>query len=722
MEKTLNKFNLKTRILILSSVPLLIAIIFAVTTAIGAWTKSNEMSSINKLAQYAPYVSGIVHEMQKERGRTAGFIATSGGGETSSLMIGQRQETDKVLKAFSDATNNFDAAFYGKDFQNLIKKARGTLVELQNKRGSIDASEMTVPQMAGYYTGTIADLLNIIKRVATLSTDNDISRQVTAYIGILEAKERAGQERAMGNGGYAQGKFSAGGYKRFLELIAEQKAYTSVFDVYGSDADKRFYAKTVSGDAVDNVQAMRDFAIQRSGEVGKEQYTAGFWFEQITAKINLLKTVEDSLNKGIRDSASGALAAANLMFWILSIASAAIGAVILYLSLMISNSISRPLVHLTGTMNELAQGDFTVDVPYTDYSSEIGEISESVLVFKNNGIENKKLMEEAEKNRLIREEEEKRTEEEERKRAAEDAEREEVERVAQTEREAKERKDRRVAMLKMADMFEQQVGSSMQTLASSAEELSQTAQSMAGAVEQTETEAKSASHATEITGRNVEGVASASEELSASISEISQRVQETSQASNLAVDETEKAATNMQQLSEAAARINEVVSLINDIAEQTNLLALNATIEAARAGEAGKGFAVVASEVKSLANQTAQATDEIVQQISDMQLATDTAVTAVNGIQTTIENINSLSGSVAAAVEEQSAATQEISTNAQRAYEGTAEVIGNMQNVTEVAASSGTAASEMLSATQNLSKESLALQGEVDSFLAEIRS
>ncbi|GGE82301.1 methyl-accepting chemotaxis protein [Priestia taiwanensis] len=51
-------------------------------------------------------------------------------------------------------------------------------------------------------------------------------------------------------------------------------------------------------------------------------------------------------------------------------------------------------------------------------------------------------------------------------------------------------------------------------------------------------------------------------------------------------------------------QVNDITNVINTIADQTNLLALNAAIESARAGEAGKGFAVVANEVRKLAEQS----------------------------------------------------------------------------------------------------------------------
>ncbi|MDX1484058.1 MAG: methyl-accepting chemotaxis protein [Alphaproteobacteria bacterium] len=276
--------------------------------------------------------------------------------------------------------------------------------------------------------------------------------------------------------------------------------------------------------------------------------------------------------------------------------------------------------------------------------------------------------------------------------------------------------------VKLADDFESNVKSVVDAVSASATEMQSTAESMSATAEETNRQSSAVAAASEQATNNVQTVASAAEELSASVSEIGTQVSQSTKIAENAVDQAQQTNDQIQELAEAAQKIDEVVKLISDIAGQTNLLALNATIEAARAGDAGKGFAVVASEVKSLANQTAKATEEIAAQIAAVQTATTNAVSAIESISKVIAEINEISTTVASAVEEQGAATQEIARNVQEAAAGTKEVSSNITGVTTAAAETGTSATEVLEAAAELSKQSAALAGQVDDFLAQVRA
>jgi methyl-accepting chemotaxis protein len=353
---------------------------------------------------------------------------------------------------------------------------------------------------------------------------------------------------------------------------------------------------------------------------------------------------------------------------------------------VLSRSIVRPILATTVAMGKLARGDLDVDVPAKANKDEIGAMAQAVQVFKDNAIRAKSLEEE------------------------------------QKALEAKAVADKKAAMTAMANQFETKVGSMVNGVSSSAEQLQASASAMSVTAEETNRQATAVAAASEQASTNVQTVASAAEELSSSITEISRQVADSAKIAGQAVDEVERTGQTVEALANAAQKIGDVVKLISEIASQTNLLALNATIEAARAGEAGKGFAVVASEVKNLASQTAKATDEIGGQIAEIQNATSASVAAMKGIGKTIGKMNQIAAGIASAVEEQGAATKEIARNVQQAAAGTGEVSSNIVGVTKTAGETGSSASQFKNAAARLSSQSTELRKAVDAFLGQVRA
>ncbi len=678
-------FRIMPRVLCALLVPSLGLLLASSIIVTEKATTAGEMQKLSTLAGLATHVSGLVHEMQKERGASAVFLGSKGE-ELKRELPEQRLLTDAQRQTMNSALKEFDAKAAGNELAAILDDAMARLARLDALRQDIGNLKISAAESSGYYTATIGRLLDVGLEISKLVTNADVARSLSSYASFMQAKERSGQERATGALGFYAGKFSLALYRSFVGIGASQETYFKLFSFYATKDDQAFLAATVVGEPVTEVDRMRKLALETApGEV-LSGANGAHWFQMATARINLMKKVEDHLAGNLLALAEQTRAKAMSAFWTALGVAAAMIVLTGILGFVIVRGITRPITGMTNAMQKLADGDTATEIPARERGDEVGVMARAVEVFRDKMIE-------AERSR---------------------AERNEAEQHAVVQRKAD--------MNQLADRFEDAVGEIIETVSSASGELEASAGALTTNAERAQELSTMVAAASEEASTNVQSVASATEEMASSVNEISRQVQQSATIANEAVDQARKTNDRVGELAKAASRIGDVVELINTIAGQTNLLALNATIEAARAGEAGRGFAVVASEVKALAEQTAKATGEISQQIVGIQTATHESVGAIREIGDTIGRMSEIASTIAAAMEEQGAATQEISRNVQQAAAGTQQVSAHITDVQVGASKTGSASSQLLSAAQLLSRDSSRLKTEVGRFLDTVRA
>jgi len=333
----------------------------------GSWEKWRTYQDYVRLAQNSAMLQQVgrsVHELQRERGRSAGFLGSKGAAFADELRT-QRAATDAALTRLHGSLGTFDATRFGPAFATKLDDALAELRKISATRNSISVLELSGADSAAFYTGTIARLLDVIVAMSHLSRDAEIANGISCYVNFLQGKEQAGIERATLTAVFTADAFTPETFRRFSSVAAAQATYFGVFESFASDEQRRFFASRVAGVATDTVARLREKAAANAA-TGHFGVSASEWFDASTARIDQLKEVEDRLAADYAADADTIRLAARREFAFLTVATVFVIAATLVATGLVVRSLTRRLLRIAG---RLAEGSAEVSSAATQVSS-----------------------------------------------------------------------------------------------------------------------------------------------------------------------------------------------------------------------------------------------------------------------------------------------------------------------------------------------------------------
>ncbi|WP_417760582.1 methyl-accepting chemotaxis protein [Shewanella sp.] len=614
--------SIKVKFLIVIIPPLLLATLFGALNINEYVASAQTTQRVLLLSNLAKIHSNLVHELQKERGMSAGFLGSKGRSFATALP-GQLKLTDTELQRYNEftANNRFSASISAR-----INEIRQEIAKLAQIRQQVSQFKISVADEVAYYTKLNTQLLSIVDLIVKTGENKQIAVETAAFSAYLQMKERAGIERAVLSSTFGQQGFSAGMFRRFVTLVSEQDSFQSRFLGLAADNNAKQYQALLQDAKTAEVTRYRQIAFSQNAQEIAAQ-SAEQWFAASTARIELLRQFEVLLQQSLLDETQSHLNALLARSWTIGGTMLAALVIISLLGyLLISNMLSRLKVLRHGISHIKDSFDLTLKLPVTG-ADELGAISQTFNSMMN-----------------------------------------EFEKLINTVRNNCNTLANAVIQM---DHYSSQLNNNVAAGHTEAAQVASAMTQMSATVQEVATHAVKVTDATRIASQEAK--------------EGNLEVRKTADAISQLASEITSAANSIQQLDADIHSIVGLLEEINGIAEQTNLLALNAAIEAARAGEMGRGFAVVADEVRNLAQRSQSSTEDIRKMTDRLKVGAQQAVSAINKgkqraessvneanrageelyqIVTQVELIESMNEQIAAATHEQSVVSEEVNRNA----------------------------------------------------------
>jgi methyl-accepting chemotaxis protein len=659
----LKNLRIKSKLLLLASIPTFLLLYFAVSLSLSKIGEYREYRDTDALVDTARSCGDLVHELQRERGMSAGFIGSKGGKFGTELGV-QRQTTDAALEKLRGKLRVLAQEQHAASLERLFAEASAALDRIGATRDAVSSLRIEGGDAIKFYSGTIALLLKIPAHIPQLTHNAQTATLANGYSSLLLAKEMAGIERATLANSFARDNFAPGLFNSFVSIVAKQETYLGLFLSYADVTLRSFYDSKMSDSSCQEVLRLRTQALDRGQQPSLGKVDPGSWFELASKRIDLLKEVERRVGEELSRHGHELIRSTRLaMIFTVAVTVTALLVTLCY-ALLIIRAVTGSVSEISVAARDLAKGDLTRRVVVTG-RDEIAEAAGCINSFL----------------------------------------------------------DQAQQLVRSATESSHEAATASEELSATSESLARNIQQQFELVSRTERLAHEVGSDLDITE---ELSVTSTEVLEKTFGMLQKFIDNLNLVNGQIVRDTasqQQLAGRMSSLNAEADKIHDVLEIISDIADQTNLLALNASIEAARAGEQGRGFAVVADEVRKLAERTQRSLVEI----DALTKTITSNINSIHGEVTEISrNITGISRDSQGLIVEAQGTSEVLSRTVDSSFVlvkkstaialRTKELIGIMSDMSSLSQQNRLSGDNTREVSQMLAEKALLLQGELGHF------
>ena len=267
--------------------------------------KQHQISELKRLASTAQFVGVIghlIHVLQIERGASSIYLASSGKRFATVRLeaAGDSESVERELRV-SFETQLRQASHANARLLSLIAWVLLGLDTLPDLRQRISERRLTANESVAAFSRLIAGLVSLIFELADAAIDARISGLLVALFNLVQGKELAGQERAVGALLFASGVCDGAHQQRVLHLIDGQERNFRVFVEFAEPPVAVQWQEIQSAPYVAQLERLRRVLFSTKPGAPLDANLSDQWFEYCSERLVGVWSLQRALVASLQD-------------------------------------------------------------------------------------------------------------------------------------------------------------------------------------------------------------------------------------------------------------------------------------------------------------------------------------------------------------------------------------------------------------------------------------
>ena len=268
--------------------------------------KQQEIELMRHLAgrvELADVTGQLIHALQRERGASSLYLA-SGGQRFATERRSAMEQAGAIEQCLHALFGEQQDPARGASTRMLSLMARALLEldALAAFRARVERGQASPDEAVTTFSRLIAGLMELIFQVADAPLQADISRLLVAFFHLVQGKEAAGQERAVGAQLFASGVCSEVGQQRIIDLIDAQERSLQVFEAFAEPALRQLWQQPQLAPQLARLERLRRTLCTAKPGATLDSLLSDSWFEVSSARISELWELQVRLVECLRQA------------------------------------------------------------------------------------------------------------------------------------------------------------------------------------------------------------------------------------------------------------------------------------------------------------------------------------------------------------------------------------------------------------------------------------